>query len=93
MDSSKEATSAEALLSIDSAIFKGVRVSLRARLGEATMSVEDLLALTAGSVVTLDTAMNQPVDLLLNDDLVARGEIVAVGDNFGVRLTEVAKVS
>jgi flagellar motor switch protein FliN/FliY len=87
------AATGQQLLSIDSAIFRDVRVVLRARLGEATLSVEELLALKAGSVVTLETALNEPIELRLNDALVARGEIVAVGDSFGVRIVEVAQIS
>lgn len=80
------------LLSIDSAIFKNVKVSLEARLGRTEMSVEELLALKPGSVVTLDMKMNEPVDLYLNDSPVARGEIVAVDDSFGIRILSVADI-
>jgi flagellar motor switch protein FliN/FliY len=78
-------------LTIDPAIFKDVRVSLRAKLGEAELSVEELLALKSGSTVKLDVKMNDLVELRLNDALVARGEIVAVDDNFGVRIVEIAQ--
>lgn len=77
------------LLSLDSAIFKDVAVELSAKLGRATLSVEELLGLHAGSVVKLDVKINDLVELRLNDSLVARGEIVAVGGNFGVRITEI----
>lgn len=78
------------LVSLDAAIFKDVKVDLKVMLGEVQLSVEDLLALKSGSVLTLDRLMSEPVELFLNDSLVARGEIVAVDDNFGVRLVEVA---
>jgi flagellar motor switch protein FliN/FliY len=81
------------LVPLDAAIFKDVRVQLRARLGEATLTVEDLLALKAGSVVTLDSPLNAPVELRLNASVVARGEIVAVGEHFGLRIVDVAKTS
>lgn len=80
------------LLSIDSAIFKEVRVSLEAKLGQATLSVEDLLALRPGSTVKLDTRTSELVEVHLNNALVARGEIVAIGDQFGIRLVEIAKL-
>ena len=86
-------TAGPQLLSIDSAIFKDVRVSLRARLGETSLSVEDLLSLKAGSVVTLDTRLNDLVELRLNDNLVARGEIVAIDDKYGIRIVEIAQIS
>lgn len=78
------------LLSLDAAIFKNVRVSLQAKLGEVSLSVDELLKLRNGSVVTLDRQMSDLVDLRLNDALIGRGEIVAVGDNFGLRIVEIA---
>jgi flagellar motor switch protein FliN/FliY len=78
------------LVSVDSAIFQDVNVALQARLGEATLSVAEVLALRAGSVVTLDLKMSDLIELRLNQSLVARGEIVAVDDHFGVRIVEIA---
>jgi flagellar motor switch protein FliN len=78
------------LLSLDSALFKEVQVDLKAKLGAARLSVEELLALKAGSIVRLDAKMNDPIELRLNDTVVACGEIVAVGDHFAVRIVEVA---
>lgn len=81
------------LVSMDSAIFREVRVALKARLGDVTVTVEELLALRNGSVLKLDRTMSELVDLYLNDAVVARGEIVAVDDNFGVRILEIAPLS
>ena len=81
------------LLFIDSMIFKDVRVALQAKLGQATLTVADLLALKSGSVVKLNLRMNELIELRLNDSVVARGEIVAVDDSFGVRIVEVAQIS
>ncbi len=53
------------------------------------MRLSDVLELGRGSVVELDRSAGDPVDVLVNDRLVARGEIVAVEDRFGVRITEV----
>ena len=78
------------LLSIDSAVFNDVRVAVRVRLGEIDLSSQELLALKAGSVVKLDSKMSDLIELRLNDTLVARGEIVAVDDHFGVRIVEIA---
>jgi len=81
------------LVSMDSAIFKDVQVSLQAILGETTLTIAELLALTAGSVVKLEPKINDLVEVRLNQSLVARGEIVAVDDNFGVRIVEIAPLS
>jgi flagellar motor switch protein FliN len=81
------------LVGLDSAIFKEVQVDLKVRLGLVRLSVEELLALKSGSVLTLDSKLSDPVELRLNDSVVAMGEIVAVGGQFGVRITDVAKTS
>jgi flagellar motor switch protein FliN/FliY len=81
------------ILSLDSAVFGEVKVSLRARLGEVTLTIHELLALKAGSILKLELKLNDPIELRLNDSLVARGEIVAVDDNFGVRIIEIAEIS
>ncbi len=76
---------------INPKVIDAVGVTLEAYLGEARMTVADLTALKEESVVPLDAALNQAVELRLNGVAVARGELVAVGDSFAVRLTEIAK--
>jgi flagellar motor switch protein FliN/FliY len=78
------------LVPINSDLLRGVRISLDARLGRAGMTVDEMMALQKGSVVTLETGLADHVDLYLGNALVARGEIVAVGDNYGVRIVEIA---
>lgn len=75
---------------IDIGLFADVRVALQARLGETPLTVESIMALKPGSVVTLETGLSDYVDLYLNDILVARGEIVAVDGKYGVRVAEIA---
>ena len=65
-----------------------VSLQVTAELGKCKMNVRDILKLGTGSVVELDRLAGGPVDLLVNDKLVARGEVVAIDDNFGVRITE-----
>jgi flagellar motor switch protein FliN len=81
------------VISVDSPIFKDVNVVLNAALGRADLSVQEVLALRAGSVVRLDARLNDLVELRLNDALVARGEIVAVDGSFAVRIVEIAQLS
>jgi flagellar motor switch protein FliN len=76
---------------INPKLIETVSVTLEAYLGEARMTVAELTALKDSSVVPLDAALNQSVELRLNGVAVARGELVAVGDSFAVRLTEIAK--
>lgn len=91
--SDKEAAPAPSgppLVSLDSALFQDVQVSLEAKLGEVSMTIAELLALKAGSVLQLERGLNDLVEIRLNQSLVARGEVVAVDDNFGVRIVEIA---
>lgn len=75
---------------IDARLIDNVGVTLEAYLGGARMTVAELTNLKSDSVVSLDAALNQAVELRLNGVPVARGELVAVGDKFGVRLVEMA---
>ncbi|MGA7284535.1 MAG: flagellar motor switch protein FliN [Candidatus Cybelea sp.] len=61
---------------------------LTVELGSAKMSVAEILKLGTGSIVELDRAVGHPVDLLVNDRPIARGEIVAVDESFALRITE-----
>jgi flagellar motor switch protein FliN/FliY len=78
------------ILSAGSPLLGDVPITLQARLGSAEMTLAELLALRDGSVIELETRLSDPIELYLNDALVARGEIVAVDDHFGVRIVEIA---
>jgi flagellar motor switch protein FliN/FliY len=78
------------ILSANSRLLGDVAITLHARLGSVDMTLADLLALKTGSVIELKTRLSEPVELYLNDALVARGEIVAVDDRFGIRIVEIA---
>ena len=69
-------------------LLMNVSVKVTAELGTCKMLVRDILKLGTGSVVELDRLAGGPVDLLVNERLVARGEVVAIDENFGVRITE-----
>lgn len=66
-----------------------VPVSLSVEIGRAQMSVGQTLELREGSVVTLDRMAGEPVDLLVNGLPIARGEVVVIDEQFGLRLTQV----
>lgn len=66
-----------------------IELDVTLELGRAELRVEDLLALREGSVVTLDKEAGEPIDLLANGKLVARGEVIVVDDKFCVRICEV----
>ena len=60
-------------------------------LGAAEMSVAKLFSLSPSDVLTLDRGVDAPVDIRLNDKVIARGSLVAVGDNIGVRVTDILR--
>ncbi len=70
-------------------VFAGVKATVKVVAGEASASVGELLALNEGSVLTLDRAVDAPFDIVLDGTVLARGQLVAVGDQFGVRIVEV----
>ena len=67
----------------------GVIMEVTVEIGRTRMSVRDLLALTPGTVLELDRAAGSPADLLVNGRLIARGEVVVVDEDFGLRITEI----
>lgn len=72
-------------------LLSDVSMDVTVELGQVRMRVRDLLRLTEGSVVELDRGVTAPVDVLVNGSLVARGDVVVVGDELGVRVTELVK--
>jgi flagellar motor switch protein FliN/FliY len=69
-----------------------VDVQVRIELGRSTMNVQDVLKLGSGSIVGLSSQVGDPVNIFVNDRLVARGEVLVVRDNLAVRITEVVPV-
>lgn len=67
----------------------GVEMEVTVELGRTRMAVRELLALTPGAVLALDRAAGSPADLLVNGRLIARGEVVVVDEDFGLRITEI----
>lgn len=69
----------------------GVRLTLE--VGRAKLTIRDFLQLAPGSVVELERPAGDPLDVLVNDRLVAHGEVVMVNDRYGVRFTEAVGAS
>ena len=83
----------EEMQSINREMLQNVPVTLSIEVGRATIKIKDLLRLTQGSVVELDRMAGEPLDLLINNTVVAQGEIVLVNDRYGIRLTRVVPAS
>lgn len=66
-----------------------VDVDLALEVGRTSISVRNLLQLNQGSVVELDRLAGEPLDVLINGTLIARGEVVVVNEKYGIRLTDV----
>lgn len=68
-----------------------VQVKVQAVLGRARMPIGELLRLKKGTVVELDRRVGEPVDIYVNDRLIARGEVVMIDNSLGVTLTEIVR--
>jgi flagellar motor switch protein FliN/FliY len=78
---STEETGLELLLDIP--------LEVTVELGRVRMLIKEVVDLGPGSIVELDAVVGDPVDVMVNGRLVARGEVVVLGDNFGVRVSEI----
>jgi flagellar motor switch protein FliN/FliY len=78
----------QSILSGNLDVIKNVKVKLSVRVGDAVVSVNELMTMKEEHVLKLDAALDAPVDVLLDGNVIARGQLVAVDDNFGVRITE-----
>jgi flagellar motor switch protein FliN/FliY len=72
---------------------RDVPVELAVEIGRTRMTIGETLDLRPGSVVSLDRLAGEPVDLLVNGKRIARGEVVAIDEEFGLRLTEVVSAA
>ena len=66
-----------------------VRLQVSVELGRRRYRISELLSLDQGEILELDKVAGEPLDIRVNDHLIARGEAVVVNDKFGVRLTEI----
>jgi len=74
---------------VDLSLLMDVPLQLTVELGRARMTIESLLKLSQGSVVELSQAIGEPLDILVNNKLMARGEAVVVKDKFAIRIVDV----
>lgn len=82
-------TGTEPLVQRDLSLFGHVNVRVTAEIGHAELSIEKLLGSKSGDVISLVQTVETPITLLVNGKAVARGQLVAVDDNFGVQITEI----
>ena len=70
-----------------------IPMSVAVYVGSTKMAIRDLLQLAQGSVIELDKLAGEPMDVMVNNKLVARGEVVVVNEKFGIRLTDVVSAA
>lgn len=87
------AAAGEMYSNINIDLIKNIPVQIRAVLGRTRISIANILKLGPGHVLELDTIDGEPIDILVNNTPIARGEVVVVGDQFGVRITEIASTT
>ncbi len=73
-------------------LFAGVKAKVEVQAGSAHSTVGELLSLKEGAVLKLDRTIDAPFDVLLDGRVIARGQLIAAGDHFGVRITEVCEI-
>ncbi|MDG2406660.1 MAG: flagellar motor switch protein FliN [Paracoccaceae bacterium] len=70
-------------------VLENIEVNMSIEVGRTDISIRDLLRLSEGSVVELDRLAGEPLDILVNGTMIAKGEVVMVGERFGIRFSEI----
>ena len=73
------------------AVLRKLEVGVEVRLGGTTITIGELLDLQSGSVLALDRGVDEPVEMLVGEQVIARGELVSVEGEMGVRITEIVE--
>jgi flagellar motor switch protein FliN len=76
---------------INGSMFNNIPVKVTAELGSTKISLKDIYELSEGAIIELDRHAGEPLDLLVNGQLVAQGEVVAVDSNYGLRIKNIIK--
>ena len=72
-------------------LLRNVPVEVNAELGRAQRMIQDIMRLNVGSVIDLNKEAGDPVDLIINNKMIARGEVVEIDGRYGVRITEIVR--
>ena len=85
---SPQSSGGDGALAANFRLLQDVDVKLTVEIGSASLTLRELLALGESSVIELDRQANELLDVFVNGTLIGRGEVVTVGERFGVRMTE-----
>lgn len=91
--STQASASTSGMRNVEAGFLNEVEVTATVELGRAVMPIRDVLKLRRGSVVELDKLVGQPADLLINNTLMAKGEVIVINERFGFRITKFNKPS
>lgn len=83
----------DAKQSMNREVIQNIPITMAIEVCRASLKIRDLMRLTQGSVVELDRLAGEPLDIVVNDTVVAQGEVVLVNDRYGVRLTKVVSAA
>ena len=84
-----DAANAERVSAENMRLLENIDVALTVEVGKAEIKIRDLLRLNEGSVIELDRLAGDPLDILANGTIIAKGEVVMVGERFGIRFSEI----
>jgi flagellar motor switch protein FliN/FliY len=74
-------------------IFKNIPITVSVELGRANISLKEVYELSEGSIIELERLVGEPLDLVVNGQIIAHGEVVAIDNNYGLRVTEIVAQS
>ena len=72
-------------------LLMGVPLQISVEIGSTTRKIKDILDFAQGTIIELERQAGAPVDVIVNGNLIARGDVVVIDDNFAVRITEIVK--
>jgi flagellar motor switch protein FliN len=90
LDATTAAARPDPSLSQAAPLLMGVKLPIRVLLGRTQLCLRDVAQLANGAVVELDCSPDDPVEIIVNDRVIAHGEVVVVSGNYGVRITKIA---
>jgi len=70
-------------------LLMNVKLDVRVEIGRTTKTMSEIMKLSQGAIITLEKPAGSPVDVIANDQIIARGDVVVIEENFGVRITEI----
>ena len=74
---------------VDVSVFENIPINLSVELGRSQVSLKEVFELSEGSIIELERLVGEPLDLVVNGQVVAQGEVVAIDHNYGLRVTSI----